>query len=230
MEHASDKFDWENDHVIFYKFVCNDLNVTSCYVGHTTNFKQRKSKHQSCCNNSTSNDHNLKIYKIIRENGGWSNWDIVEIDKQICKHHAHAKIIEQEWIEKLKPGMNTYKATLSDNCKDIEIPENTTSSENTTIPENIVNYHKLVNLKKTVEKLHDREGELESIKNILNAIDKDLVIHLAISKQKDKERRAKYQKEYMAEHIKCEICKKEFTKKYFYKHTKMCVPTTNEII
>jgi hypothetical protein len=224
MEHTSDKFDWENDHVIFYKFICNDLNVTSCYVGHTTNFKKRKSQHQTCCNNSTSNDHNLKIYKIIRENGGLSNWDIVEIDKQICKNHAHAKIIEQEWIEKLKPDMNTYKATLSDNYKDVEIPENITISDNTTNSKNSLNYHQLVNLKKRLELF-----DCEISKEFIALTDKHIVNQLKISKQKDKERRAKYQKEYMIQPIKCEVCNKEFTKKYFYKHTKMCIPTTNEI-
>ena len=86
---------------------------------------------------------------------------------------------------------------------------------------NFVNYHKLVNLKKTVEKLHDREGERESIKNIIHSIDVELILHLAVSKQKDKERRMNYKQEI----VKCEFCEKEMFRNSIYKHKKMCVIT-----
>ena len=39
------------DNVYFYKLVCKDLNVTECYVGHTTNFTKRKNAHKLACNN-----------------------------------------------------------------------------------------------------------------------------------------------------------------------------------
>ena len=34
---------------ISYKIVCNDLSITDCYVGHTTDFTKRKSHHKSDC-------------------------------------------------------------------------------------------------------------------------------------------------------------------------------------
>jgi predicted GIY-YIG superfamily endonuclease len=34
---------------LIYKIVCNDLNVTECYVGHTTDFTRRKSNHRYRC-------------------------------------------------------------------------------------------------------------------------------------------------------------------------------------
>ena len=86
---------------------------------------------------------------------------------------------------------------------------------------NFVNYHKLVNLKKTVEKLHDREGECESIKNIIHSIDVELSVQLEISKKKDKERRMNYKQEI----VKCEFCEKEMFRNSIYKHKKMCVIT-----
>ena len=47
---------------IIYKIYCKDECITDIYVGHTTNFIQRKSGHKAACNNE-KND--LKIYKII---------------------------------------------------------------------------------------------------------------------------------------------------------------------
>lgn len=86
---------------------------------------------------------------------------------------------------------------------------------------NFVNYHKLINLKKTVEKLQDREGERESIKNIIHSIEEELIVHLEISKQKDKERRMNYKQEI----VKCEFCEKEMFRNSIYKHKKMCAIT-----
>ena len=59
--------------MIIYKLVCNDLNILDCYVGSTTDFSKRKYGHKSACNNCKIKNYNLKVYKIIRENGGWDN-------------------------------------------------------------------------------------------------------------------------------------------------------------
>ena len=37
------EIDYSNTH--FYKIVCKDLNIKDCYVGHTTNFKNKKYEH-----------------------------------------------------------------------------------------------------------------------------------------------------------------------------------------
>ena len=59
------KIDYSN--TIIYKIVCNDLSVTDCYVGNTTQFRQRKSQHKKNCNNS--NSKNLTIhYTNLLEN------------------------------------------------------------------------------------------------------------------------------------------------------------------
>ena len=34
---------------IIYKIVCDDLNITDVYLGHTTNFINRKAKHKANC-------------------------------------------------------------------------------------------------------------------------------------------------------------------------------------
>ena len=66
------EIDYSN--TIIYKITCKNPQVTDVYVGHTTNFVQRKHLHKICCINNTSPIYNCKLYEVIRKNGGWSNW------------------------------------------------------------------------------------------------------------------------------------------------------------
>jgi len=90
---------------LIYKIVCNDLLVTYCYVGRTTNFKHRKSQHKCSCNNETSNSK-CKVYDVIRDNGGWDNWSMIEIQKYPCKDIYEAIAKEREWYEILNANLN----------------------------------------------------------------------------------------------------------------------------
>ena len=92
---------------IIYKIVCNDLNIIECYVGHTTNFVKRKNRHKHSCNTETNNSHNYKIYKFIRENGGWDNWSMIEIEKYPCNDINEAIAKERYWYEQLDAKLNT---------------------------------------------------------------------------------------------------------------------------
>jgi hypothetical protein len=93
---------------VIYKIVCNDLNVTECYVGHTTDIVCRKQSHKKRCTNKTNKKHNLKVYKIIRDNGGWINYSMIEIEKYPCQDVQEAKKKEREWFENLNSSLNTY--------------------------------------------------------------------------------------------------------------------------
>ena len=67
---------------VIYKIVNNDLNITDCYIGHTTNFINRKNHHKNDCYNENSKKYNRKIYKIIRNSiNGWDDWIMLEIEK-----------------------------------------------------------------------------------------------------------------------------------------------------
>ncbi len=92
---------------IIYKIVCNDLNITECYVGHTTNFVQRKNSHKCRCNCETNNYYNLKIYQTIRTNGGWDNWSMIEIEKYPCNDINEATARERHWYEQLNTNLNS---------------------------------------------------------------------------------------------------------------------------
>ena len=91
---------------VIYKIVCNDLNITECYVGHTTEFIKRKSSHKSTCNNENSIGHKYNVYQFIRENGGWNNWSMIEIEKYPCNDNNEASTRERFWLETLKATLN----------------------------------------------------------------------------------------------------------------------------
>jgi hypothetical protein len=90
----------------FYKIVCNDLNIKDCYVGSTAHFTSRKANHKMACNVETNPKHNYKIYQIIRNNGGWSNWSMILIDKVPCANGEEARKKERELYEQLNATMN----------------------------------------------------------------------------------------------------------------------------
>jgi hypothetical protein len=50
--------------------------------------------------------YNYKIYKTIRENGGWENWSMIEIERRSCIDYVDACKIEREWLEKLQANLN----------------------------------------------------------------------------------------------------------------------------
>ena len=105
----SKKFiDYSN--TIIYKIYCKDENVKNIYVGHTTDFEVRKNSHKN-----SSKYSNLKIYKTIRENGGWDNWDMIEIAKYICKDKCEARIKEQQHYEILCADLNSCPPYIDKN-------------------------------------------------------------------------------------------------------------------
>ena len=92
---------------IIYKIVCNDLNVKDVYVGNTTDFTKRKAQHKSNCINPDAKYYNLKVYQIIRNNGAWGNWSMIEIEKYQCHDNNEARARERYWYELLNANMNT---------------------------------------------------------------------------------------------------------------------------
>ena len=100
--------DYKSTH--FYKIICKDTNITDCYVGHTTDFVNRKHSHKQACLNPNVRFHNLDLYKTIRENGSWDNWDMVLISTENIANALEARKREREYIEELKANLNMFKA------------------------------------------------------------------------------------------------------------------------
>jgi hypothetical protein len=55
-------------------------------------------------------EHNIHLYKVIRENGDWSAFEMVPLENYCCDTILEAKIREQYWIYKNKSNLNTRKA------------------------------------------------------------------------------------------------------------------------
>ena len=91
---------------VIYKIHCKDTNIRDIYIGHTTNHYQRYRLHKSSCNNEKSKGYNYKIYKIIRENGGWENWNMSIIEKYPCNDVNESREKERYYIEKESATLN----------------------------------------------------------------------------------------------------------------------------
>ena len=100
-----EEIDYSN--TVFYKISCKDTDVTDLYVGHTTNFVQRKYAHKRSCNTESDSNYGLKVYKVIRENGGWDNWKMEIIGFNECNDHYEARKIEQKYFESLNANLNS---------------------------------------------------------------------------------------------------------------------------
>ena len=103
------KVDIDYSNTIIYKIVCKDPLITDVYVGHTTNFVQRKYAHKQTCNNVKSPCYNLKLYKTIRSNGDWPNWDMTIIQFYNCKDLLEARHKEQEFFVALNATLNSIE-------------------------------------------------------------------------------------------------------------------------
>tara|TARA_R110000787_G_scaffold286425_2_gene404818 strand:- start:5515 stop:6084 length:570 start_codon:yes stop_codon:yes gene_type:complete len=105
-----------NDY-IFYKIVCLDNSIDLCYVGSTANWKARNHHHKSDCNNETSKNYNSKIYKTIRENGGWENFKMVQLGTREQLTKREAEQIEEKYRQELKANLNTIKCFRTEEQK-----------------------------------------------------------------------------------------------------------------
>ena len=88
---------------IFYKICCDDYD--EIYVGSTCNFNNRKRQHKQNVNLDNERN-NLKIYKTIRENGGWDNWRMIQIGSRDGITKRDAEKIEEEYRVELRATLN----------------------------------------------------------------------------------------------------------------------------
>jgi hypothetical protein len=101
------EIDYSN--TIIYKIACKDENIKDVYVGHTTNFVQRKHCHKQSCSNVKAANYTCKVYKTIRENGGWNNWRMEIVNFFNCADHYEARKKEQEYFLLLNANLNSIE-------------------------------------------------------------------------------------------------------------------------
>jgi hypothetical protein len=101
------------ENTVIYKIVCNDLTITDLYIGSTTNFTKRKGQHKFHCTSEKSKSQNYKIYQTIRENGGWENWSMIEIEKYACNDGNEARARERYYYDLFNSNLNTSRPFIT---------------------------------------------------------------------------------------------------------------------
>lgn len=211
---------------VIYKIYCKDEKIIDIYIGHTTCFYQRYRLHKSTCNNENSKGYNLKIYKIIRENGGWENWNMTTIEKFPCNDIYEAKERERYWIEKESSTLNVtipnrtnkeysqiyriiYKEELSEKLK--KYRENNKDKIKHYIEANKEKIsfqkqdwyeeNKVIILEKAKERYEEnKEVILEKIKEYAGKNKEQIKSYQDEYRDKNKEKLAEQKKEYRAVH------------------------------
>ena len=203
-----------------YKICCNDINITDCYVGSTTNLIERRRHHKSACNNKKGKDYNYNVYKFIRDNGGWGNWTVVLVESYSeCNSREELIRFERYHMEKLEATLNSqvpgrtgkeYYQNNSEKAKEYYKEWRQNNADE--IKEKTKKYYQ-----NNSEKI--KEKSREWIKN---------------NSEKKKERDKKYQqnnaekiKEKRKEQVECEFCKSVVQKNSLSRHykTKKCLAT-----
>jgi hypothetical protein len=101
------EIDYSN--TIIYKIICKNTTIKDVYVGHTTNFIQRKYAHKQNCVNEKSTNYKCKLYEVIRNNGGWNNWSMEIVGFFNCNDHYEAIKKEHEYSELLHATLNSIE-------------------------------------------------------------------------------------------------------------------------
>ena len=97
---------------IIYKIQHKELNEL-LYIGSTTHFRNRKTCHKSDCYNTKRKCYNYKLYKTIRENGGWDMFNMILVKEYPCDNKRQAEAEEDKCIREMKASLNMIRAFMS---------------------------------------------------------------------------------------------------------------------
>ena len=99
--------------IVIYK-IQHKENPELIYIGSSTNFTKRKNQHKSSCNNENDKKYNSKVYQMIRDNGGWECFNMIEIKKYPCNDNNEARAEEDRIMLEMKSIMNSRRAYRTD--------------------------------------------------------------------------------------------------------------------
>jgi hypothetical protein len=100
---------------IMYKICPKNKDLNYCYIGQTTNFTNRKRQHvKNTVTESDKKHYHLKHYETIRQNGGWNEWEMIEIEKFNSKTKLEARMREQELMKEHKANLNMLNAYITE--------------------------------------------------------------------------------------------------------------------
>ena len=100
-------------YMIFCDTFFYDNGCKSIYIGSTKEFDKRKNFHKRCCNNSNYKFSSYKLYKVIKENEGWNNWNMIELEYVEYNNKKDINILEQKYIQLFNSDLNSQNAYIS---------------------------------------------------------------------------------------------------------------------
>jgi len=207
---------------LIHKEATNDDMV---YIGSTCDVDGRMKTHKSHCTNPNDIYHHYKVYKYIRENGGWEEWkyeilDEIEVPLKECEErykYEDEYIRRYDAINKLNRGYNirTSKQYREDNKEKIREWQREYYEKNA----NSLNEKKKEWRKNNIDIIKERKKEYYE-KNADYICEK---AKLNYEKNKDKIN------ERLKEKICCDICKCVIRKDVLTRHqrTQKCINFKN---
>ena len=91
-----------------YIIYCKDLSIPYEYVGKTTNLTHRMTIHKASVNNKKATNYHLKLYEVIRNTGGYQNWEYNILE--ICNDKKKLTELEKKWIKQFEPFLNVQQS------------------------------------------------------------------------------------------------------------------------
>jgi len=129
--------------ITIYKLHHAEDNKKKCYVGSTANYEQRKYMHHHNCNNPNCKQHDLKVYRYIRRNGGFNLWTftILEQFDNLTKLEQYAH--ENRYIILNNAKLNCHKPGAVYRAGGVEQYQQQYRQQYFNIQENIINKNAL---------------------------------------------------------------------------------------
>ena len=187
---------YENAVIYMIKHKTDDTK--EFYIGSSKDFKARCWKHKSSCNNQNIRSYNYKVYKYIRENGGWDEWEIILLYDYPCKNRNELELEE-------KRAVKEYKSTLNQ-----VIPSRTRKEYKEANKEKIQQQKKEYNKANKEKILQQSKERYEANKEkILQKSKEHRINNIEKIQQQEKERYQKNKEEILQKakiKINCDIC------------------------
>ena len=97
----------------FYRIVNINGDIDMCYVGSSSDIKQRKRLHKSDCYNIKKKIYNSKLYRTMRDNGGFDEFKFIELGYKEGITKNEACIIEEQHRVNLRANLNSCRCNLT---------------------------------------------------------------------------------------------------------------------
>lgn len=171
--------------VYIYKICCKDISINDIYVGHTTNFEQRKNSHKRSCETLNKN---IRLYNFIRENGNWNNWTMIQIETFKCDNKREAEMRERYWIETLNAKLNCNMPIATKEEKDKQKQDWYEANKDEILEKSKQNYEE------------NKEQKLEYQKQYAEEHKEEIAEKQKEYREKNKEKLSEQKKEYRELH------------------------------